>query len=450
MLKQVGPKTSPEGAIVTLKEAQFPKPFPAQLEYNCPVHENWNIVHTGMLIPECHQIYVCNVNCMRGVIMTADEMAANGRISAVMPTEQEVVQGKLEDVSIEGVCDILDHLPYRPKAVQLFLVCMHHFLGCESRYIFRELRTRYPDIAFLPCWMDPIMMKVALTPEQKQRKAMMEVLPDLPVVPEHVVVLGDNLRLPKTSDIAVLCKHYGQTLRQVQDCKSYADYLSLGDGALYLTRSPLSVYGLEALCKTNNRPYLYLPQTVDYDEIETLLAEFLAHLLPSEEDAAKAANAFASTQIPLCEEALSKAKASLGDTPIAIDYIGHNRPLGLAKLLLSHGFTVTRIYLDAISPEEEHSFFWLKEHAPDVTLQSTNHVKSRVLPRGSEEPTLAIGPKAAYFTDSPYFVNSIEGDGNFGYDGIRQLAMQMMDAMQTKKDTKALVQRKGLGNPCVL
>ena len=44
------------------------------LEFNSPAHGNWNIVHTGMLLPEAIQIYVCADNCMREVFLTAPEM----------------------------------------------------------------------------------------------------------------------------------------------------------------------------------------------------------------------------------------------------------------------------------------------------------------------------------------------------------------------------------------
>lgn len=46
-----------------------------------PAHGNWNIVHTGMLLPEAIQIYVCADNCMRGVVLTAAEMNAADRFS---------------------------------------------------------------------------------------------------------------------------------------------------------------------------------------------------------------------------------------------------------------------------------------------------------------------------------------------------------------------------------
>ena len=81
MLQRVGETVDPQDAVVKIKNASFPAPFASELEYNSPVHGNWNIVHTGMLVPEAIQIYVCADNCMRGVVLTAAEMNAAVRIS---------------------------------------------------------------------------------------------------------------------------------------------------------------------------------------------------------------------------------------------------------------------------------------------------------------------------------------------------------------------------------
>ena len=54
---------------IAIKDASFPAPFASKLEYNSPVHGNWNIVHTGMQVPESIQLYVCAENCMRGVFL---------------------------------------------------------------------------------------------------------------------------------------------------------------------------------------------------------------------------------------------------------------------------------------------------------------------------------------------------------------------------------------------
>lgn len=56
-----------------------------------------------------------------------------------------------------------------------------------------------------------------------------------------------------------------------------------------------------------------------------------------------------------CEAALAKAKKLIGDMPVTLDYLYHPRPLGLAKLLLMHGFKVKAVYLDGISPEEKET-----------------------------------------------------------------------------------------------
>ena len=57
MLKRLGETekcVDPSGAVVRIRDAAFPAPFLSELEFNAPVHGTWNIVHTGMLIPEGH------------------------------------------------------------------------------------------------------------------------------------------------------------------------------------------------------------------------------------------------------------------------------------------------------------------------------------------------------------------------------------------------------------
>lgn len=136
--------------------------------------------------------------------------------------------------------------------------------------------------------------------------------------------------------------------------------------------------------------------------------------------------------------------------PVTLDYLYHPRPLGLAKLLLMHGFKVKAVYLDGISPEEKETFDWLREHAPELELIATIQVKMRVLPRGGEEEVLAIGQKAAYFCRSRHFVNLVQGEGLYGFDGIRRTAELMMDAYREEKDTEKLVIQKGWGCECCL
>ncbi len=412
------------------------------MEFNAPVHGVWNIVHTGMLVPEARQIYVCPENCMRGVVMTAAEMNASDRFSFVIVEEKDLICGSLEDVTIEGVTDVLNRLEEKPKAVLLFTVCIHHFVGCDLDRIYRKLGERFPDIIFVRCYMDPIMQKNGLTPDQKLRRAMYDPLPKRPADPTSVTLLGSDLPLDETSDIKVLLKENGLSLREITACSTWEEYLALGESALFICCYPPGLYGAEQQAARLGREFLYLPACFGYEEIEEQLARLCGALQISMPDTG--------AMIRQCEQALKKAEALIGDTPIAIDYTLHPRPLGLARLLLEHGFNVARVYLDSVSPEEEADAAWLNENAPQLSLLPTIDPDMRLLSRKTERPFLALGQKAAWFTGSRHFVNMVEGGGLYGFDGICRMAGLMEEAFLEEKDTEKLVVQKGWGCECCL
>ena len=456
MLKRVGGEINPEGAVITIGEADFPVPFPLGLEFNSPAHGNWNIVHTGMLMPEAIQIYVCADNCMRGVVLTAAEMNAADRFSFVTVEEENLLNGNLEDVTIEGVTDVLNKLEKKPKAVLLFTVCLHHFLGCDLDRVYEELGTRFPEIVFVRCFMDPIMQKHGLTPDQKLRKAMYDPLITKEPDPLTVTLVGSDFVLDESSDIKRLLRSTGHTLRELPACKTWAEYQQLGSAEIFVSCYPPAKYGADMLAERLNRTHLYLPGCFDYEEIKEEIRNLIKELQAgwSREDTSntKCADitseeieAFCQREITLCEDSINHAKSIIGGTPVVLDYLYHPRPLGLAKLLLEHGFHVTTVYLDSISPEEKPAFDWLKLHHPDLELRATIQTKMRVLPRGTEGKVLAIGQKAAWFSGSRNFVNMVQGGGLWGFDGIRRTMELMTEAFLEEKDPEDLIVRKGWG-----
>lgn len=440
MIKRLGETPDPEGVAISIKDAGYPAPFTPGLEFNAPVHGNWNIVHIGMNVPGARQIYVCADNCMRGVVLTAAEMLAADRFSFVILEEEHLLNGNLEDITIEGTADVIEKLQERPKMVMLFTVCLHHFLGCDLERVYEELEARFPDIFFARCYMDPIMQKHGLTPEQKLRKSMFDALREMPEDTKSVTLLGHDFSLDKNSDISRILKKYGYQLRQLPDCKTWEDYQSLSKSRLFLSCYPSGTYGARMQAERLNRNHLYLPMCFGYEEITRHLLT-LARTLNLPETECKN---WIRQEIDLCEKSLADALKMIGDTPIAIDYLFHPRSLGLARLLLTHGFCVKTVYLDVVSPEEKDDFEWLKEHAPSLMLTATIQPKMRVMKREQEE-VLAIGQKAAWFSGSRHFVNMVQGGGLYGFCGIQQLADLMTEAFKTEKNTEDLVVRKGWG-----
>ncbi len=442
MLKHVLDSPDTSGVCVKISEAEFPSPFPAGLEYGAPARGTWNIVHIGMLIPGSHQIFICSANCLRGVILTAAEMNAADRFSMITLKENNILDGDMEELIIEGITDILGRLHYKPSAVLPFTSCVHHFVGCDLQMCYDELRKRFPDIDFTDCYMNPIMRKSGLTPDQIMRKQLYSLLKPAEKDSRSVNIIGNVFTTDDDSDIVQLIKKSGYKLREITRCNTYAEYQEMSQSFLNIVYNPNALAGGESLREKLGQELLYLPLSYDYDEIRDSMKS-LAEKLGAKYDGNAEVEAAA-------EAAMENALKIIGNHPIAIDYTATTRPLGLARLLIEHGFNVVRVYADAFNAEDRPDFFKLKEIAPQLEIFATNQVKMRVLPRFSSDKTLAIGQKAAYFMGSRNFVNIVEGGGFYGFRGIVKLAELMIDAFENEKDTFSLIQQKGLGCECCI
>ena len=422
---------------VPVRDASFPAPFPSGLEYASPARGTWNIVHVGMLIPEAHEIFVCASCCLRGVVLTAAEMGASHRFSTVEIVENNLLDGDMEELVIEGVCDILEKLPKLPPAVLVYTSCVHHFAGCDLDMIYRSLRERYPGVEFADCYMNPIMRKSGLTPDQLMRSRLYFPLKPRPMDPKAVAILGNDFSTDPDSDLMELLRENGRTVREITACKTYEAYQEMAESSLYITYYPSAAAGGEMLSKRLGARHLYLPFSFDFEEIERNLSKLAGELgVPAPDCSEKREK---------CLAALAKTRELLGDTPIAIDYTFCPRPLGLAKLLLDAGFRVERVYLDAITKEEKPAFDYLKANHPGLLLYPTVHAAMRF--HASKEPSdfLALGQKAAHFTNTTHFVNLVEGGGMWGHQAVLRTLSLMVEAMGEEKPLRELIQIKGMG-----
>ncbi len=429
-----------DGAVVSIGKAKFPSPFTAGLEYSAPARGTWNIVHTGMLIPQAHQIFVCAASCLRGVVLTAAEMNAQDRFSTIEIRENNVLNGDMEELIINGVSDILLKLPAMPPAVLIYTSCIHHFIGCDLPLVYKTLREKFPGTDFTDCYMNPIMRKSGLNPDQLMRRQLYSLLKKRDVDERCISIVGNDLATDKSSELVQLILSGGFTLREIQSCRSYEEYQKMAESALFVSYYPAAAAGGEALAKRLGRKHLFLPFTLDCKKIEenfSLLAKELCIGIPD----------YSEKKVQ-CEAALKEAREIIKDAPVTIDYTALPVPLGLARLLLCHGFNVTRVYADSFQGTEKDDFDYLAAHFPSLELVATVHARMRFARCSQGEKTLAIGQKAAYFSGTNNFVNIVEGGGMYGFEAIVRLSELMVDAFLREKDTRSLIQIKGMGCGC--
>lgn len=440
MLINVAGHVDETGACTAIKDAAFPAPFVSGLEYAAPARGTWNIVHIGMLIPKSHQIYVCAANCLRGVVLTAEEMGASDRLSSIAVQENNVLDGDMEELIISGVSDILEKLPEKPPAVLIYTACIHHFMGCDLDLVYRELRKKYPDVAFADCYMDPIMRKSGLTPDQKMRRQLYSILEPLKINPKSINIIGNNVPTDESSELIRIIRGNGFELKDITLCKTYDQYLNMAESFVNISCLPAVIPGGEYLDEKLGQKHLHLPLCYGFDEITknlNTLNQYLGLKVKEYSDEKLAAL-----------NALKSVKEVIGFAKIFIDYTAVPRVSGLARLLVENGFNVDRLYIDSFTNWDKTDFDWLVKNKPEIKVYATVHAKMRMLDRKCSEKSLAIGQKAAYFTGSEYFVNIVEGRGMYGFDGIIRLAQLMKQAFINPKNVRELIQIKGLGCDC--
>lgn len=409
---------------------------PTGLEYSVPARGGWTIVHVGMLVPEAHEIFVCAAGCLRGVVLSAAEMNLTDRFSTVAIEEHNVTDGDMEDLLIEGVSDILNRLKKRPPCVLIYTSCIHHFMGTDLDDCFRVLRDRYPDVDFVDCYMTPTMRKSTLNPDKMMRKRLYAAIDPLPTNEDEVLLCGNCFALTENNDIKVLVKKAGKKLFELPLIDNYADYKKLGSSGLIISNLGVAKDAADELAAKLKIKNLHIPFSFGYKEIYDNLKKLAGVLCTTydsyDEDRARA------------DLALKKAKEIIGDTKIAVDGMITTRPFSLARLLYEHGFNVGLIYSDSAAGEEE-DFEWLKANVKGLENEKCISPDMRTYKYDADGKILALGQKAAYFTQTPYFVDMVENGPLYGFDGIVELSKMMTESFLTAKNLKKTLDIKGWG-----
>lgn len=425
---------------VEIQHAPFPAPFGDGLEYSPAARGTWTIMHLGLLIPQTHVVFVCAQACLRGVVMSAAEVKALDRFSTITVEDKNLLEGDTEQVLLDGIEDILSKIRYKPRGMIIYTSCVHEFIGSDLTYSFAELRRRHPEIDFADGYMAPIVRK-RITPDARNRRQILALLKRREDKDRGVTLVA-NVRLAnsQTSDLRAIAKAAGVPFRDITEVRTYEEYQTLAKSSLFVTAAPFGNVALAWCEKELGGRALQLTAPWVPEEIDAVNAEFAAALgVPAPDFSKEKAEAL---------ELLKEAREAVGARPVSIDASATARPLSLARLLVSEGFTVSTVFTDALNPAEKEDYEWLKAHAPALMLRPISNARMADAPAATAsrpDESVAIGQKAAYFMNTRHFINMIEADGTDGYRGLLHLARELKAAALEKKPLRELISVKALG-----
>jgi hypothetical protein len=422
--------------------------FPVGIEYTPPARGTWTIAHTPMLVPGLHEVYICPDGCLRGVVLSAEEFRGLDRFHVIEVREPDLYNGTLETKIIDGVTSVIQQTRREsgrlPSAVMVTTSCIHDLMGLDRDLVFRELSLRFPDIDIVPGWMNCTMRMSYLHYEQVQWRQNYAALHPCKKDPKSVNIIGSSFTLDRESELVQMLENGGYTVRDLTLCRTYEDYQKMASSTLNIWNWVMGMETCRDLEERLGQPSLHMPYPWTYKEIRKQLTELSQKTgtpLPDLDDLQISSNT-----------SLQRALEQIGDTEIQIDGVAVMLPFQLAELLLDRGFHVTKVYADAVMPEDRAAFQRIAEKYPDVIVSAMVNFRLRVRQREDEARAesdhhriLAIGQRSAYFAGTPYWVDLIQNNGWYGFTGICRLSDAMIDAYGQPKDTATQIQIKARG-----
>lgn len=411
-------------------------PFCDTLRYCSPSHGGWGIVRTAMLVPESYQLFVCPFACGRHGALGAMVQNLKDRLSYLCIDETDIVSGGYEDLIPCAVDDLLEQVHRRPRALFVVVSCLDDLLCTDHEVFLAEIRRRHPDLKVALGHMNPISMDGTLPPAVNIQRSMYSFLePQGDPLPGTAALYGNNVALDPEGELfsALSLGGYSE-VRHISECQGYDSFARFARMSLNVVPTPVGLPAARDVQKKLGIPWVFMPISYDYDEIDGYYEDLLAPRGEAMDTSLLRVRA---------SEALSRAADEVGNLSVIVDGSATIRPFSLAELLLRHGFSVKTVYAQKCIPLERPAFNRLRENYPRVEVLQPEHPRGPLI-RKTDWPGLAVGFEGAYLTGAIHVVNLMNDETLYGYHGITKLASMIRQALREPTDLQAFIQAYGI------
>lgn len=408
------------------------------LHYSSPGHGGWGVVRIGMLAPESIQLFICPSACGRHGAIGAMRQGLKKRLHYLYVSQSDIIKG-YDDLIPDAVSQILRVTTPRPKVFFLFVSCLDDLIGTDHMALLSILESRYPDIRFAVCHMNPISLGSKTPPPVSIQNNLYDLLEPSAIKYAAVNAIGNLEATRHDSEIYEFLKAGGiQWFRHISDYESFDSYQEMAGSQFNLVLGAPGRQAAERMQGKLGIPWAFLPITYDPQEIEENYGKLTAWI-------------FKGNQVDFdlepwkkkAQEAIAQAREAIGDLPIIVDASAVAQPFGLAKALLNMGFSVARVEAqECMAFDRAHREWLIREH-PEVELCLPEHHRAVLFDRRMEQ-SLAIGVEGAYLAGSRYFADLFNDGGMFGYGGLIRLMEILREAVQEPADLEQIINGYGL------
>lgn len=413
-----------------LSEGALARALQAGLEYSPPARGPWTIVHVGMLVPECHEIFVCAQGCLRGVVLSAAELGLQRRFSTITVTEEHLRDGQLEDTIIEGVTHILERLPKLPPAVLVYSSCLHHFSGADLGWAYRKLSEAFPDVVFTDCYMTPTLRKSEMPPDNKMRRQLYHGLRPADLPKGGLLVAGSLEAFGPESDFARAAHAAGVPFFELPGMTTYEEYRRMAHARWVVTVNPAALQAGRVPRRAPRACATFSCCSTTTSSASTTRSERSPN-----------SRAFRSGT-PRPRSPLPGPRSRRRPTRSrAVPWRSarrRRRAPWRSHAASSSRASASRTSTRQLPVADKTDFEILRKKAPGILVHPTTVPEMRfATPAEKRDDIVAIGQKAAFFTGATHMLNMIEGGPWWGHGGVRSLALALAAAARDPSTSTA-------------
>ncbi len=390
--------------------------FPDSLRFSVPSNGGWNLAHICRLIPDSHVLFATPQGCSRIIMLSALEKGMAGRFSALSIKSGDLINGDVEKKIADAAASVIDALGKKggaPKVFLIFTSCVDGFIGTDHDVYLNELKTKYPEIRFLDCRMDPINREDGVPPIVRMHKEICSLF-EKARKDKAVNVIGSFLPPKRDGELAAYLKENGYTVRHAYSCKSYYGLKAMGNSALNLVVHDSALPAAKELYTRLSQPYVSLVTGDIFRDMPEKYGEVCSLLgLPAPDTDA---------MVRETSRVLDAEAKRLRGRSIVIDDGATSRPYSLARTLIEHGFNVKRLFCCGCPRTEADALAALSEDMEIISGDAPSLHSAYAEKRYFDSEAVAIGETAAYLSDTRHFITPLVFDGAFGYSYLADTA----------------------------